>query len=113
MLNCFHGSDNWALIWKSGGLANSHNQRKWVEKENQEFKKRGGKPRFWSTKYAANADYLIFWAQAQGFRPYVYYVPRTEKEEGRVSGNYSSYGSQGYNWGTFNGRVTVERVQRG
>jgi hypothetical protein len=62
------------------------------------------------TKYRENADYIVFWASAQGFRPYVIYVPHTETSTANIYGNYSTYGTNGSNFGNFNGIVTVNRT---
>jgi hypothetical protein len=77
-------------------------QREWISKyKNKGWKGKGkgkgkGKPRFWFTRHKANADYIFIWTQAEGSKPYIYYVPRTETETLRTTG-------------TFQGTVQVEK----
>jgi hypothetical protein len=88
----------------------TNDQREWLQKQREEAQKKGKKNRFLFTNYEANADYLIFWTQAEGSRPYVYYVPRTVTENAQVSGSYNTYGTGGSTWGTYNGTVRVQRT---
>ena len=64
-------------------------QRKWIRKYKEKGWKGKGKPRFWFTNHKANADFLFIWTQAEGSKPYIYYVPRTETETQRTTGTYS------------------------
>ncbi|HKV92352.1 MAG TPA: hypothetical protein VJW20_07370 [Candidatus Angelobacter sp.] len=86
------------------------NQRDYMIRRHEEVKN-GKLPRqFWYTKHRENADYIFFWTAAQGFRPYVVYVPHTETSTANISGTSNSYGSNGYQSGSFNGTVQVNRT---
>ncbi len=90
----------------------------WVSKNQQDLlkhrreqTKEGKLPlRFFLTKHRENADYILFWTAAQGFRPYVTYVPHTETSDANVSGTYNTYGTSGSDYGNFNGNVQVTRT---
>lgn len=88
----------------------TNNQEKWLQDEHKRGIKEKIKPGFWFTMYEANADYIIFWSQAQGYRPYTYVVPHTQTETAQVSGSYNSYGSRGSDWGTYSGTVRVNKT---
>jgi hypothetical protein len=96
-------TENWA----------SKNQINWVKSKEEEVVKGKAPAKFRFTRFRENADYLVFWTTAEGFRPYVTYVPHTVTETANVSGNYqnsgnfSTYGSSGYNFGTYNGSGSV------
>jgi hypothetical protein len=63
------------------------NQRNWMERRAKDMVN-GKKPpvKLLPTAHRENADYVMFWTSAQGFRPYVVYVPQTEVSTGNVSG---------------------------
>jgi hypothetical protein len=90
----------------------------WLSKNQSEYMKHrredvlsGKLPKlFWLTKHRENADYILFWTAAQGFRPYVTYVPHTETSTANVSGTTNSYGAYGSQSGNFNGTVQVNRT---
>ena len=88
----------------------SKNQLDLVKHHIEEVKTGKRVAKFVFTKHRENADYILFWTVAQGFRPYVTYVPHTETSTANVSGNYNSYGASGADYGNFNGTVTVNRT---
>jgi len=88
----------------------SKHQIEFMKHKSEEVKQGKHSPTFLYTKHRENADYILFWTAAQGFRPYVTYVPHTVTETGNVSGNYNNYGAYGSNFGSFDGTVTVNRT---
>ena len=92
-------TDNWV----------SENQRKYLEERRKKISQNKAKRKLFGVQNRASADYIILWTAAQGFRPYMYYVPRTETETHTVTGGYSTYGSAGQSQGTFSGTVNVEK----
>jgi len=89
----------------------SKNQLKWVEDRSKETSE-GKRPlRFLFTKYRENADYILLWTTAIGFRPYIYTVPHTETQTASISGNANtSYSNGASSFATFNGTVNVQRT---
>jgi hypothetical protein len=86
------------------------NQHDWLKDHYQDVAKGKTPRRFLLTTHRENADYVLVWTQAQGFRPYVTYVPRTETLTARNSGTISTFGESGSNFGMFNGTVQVNRT---
>jgi hypothetical protein len=65
---------------------------------------------FWFIKQKENADFVVFWTRAVGFRPYVYYMPHAETETGRTSGSINGMVGSDYTWGNYSGTVQVTRT---
>jgi hypothetical protein len=66
--------------------------------------------RYWIVKQKENADFIVFWTRAVGFRPYVYYMPHTETETGRVAGSMHGMVGSDYTWGNYSGTVQVTKT---
>lgn len=88
----------------------SKNQTDFIKRRKEQVKEGKLPSRFFLTRYRENADYVLFWTAAQGFRPYVTYVPHTETSNANVSGTYNTYGTNGSDYGNFNGNVQVTRT---
>jgi hypothetical protein len=88
----------------------SKNQREYMMHRYEEVKSGKAPMKFLYTKHRENADYVLFWTSAQGFRPYVIYVPQTETSTANISGTTNSYGTYGSQYGNFNGTVQVNRT---
>jgi hypothetical protein len=65
---------------------------------------------FWFVSDNKDADFVVFWTRAVGFRPYVYYMPHTETETGSVSGSMNGMVGSSYTWGNYSGTVQVSRT---
>jgi hypothetical protein len=88
----------------------SKDQLNWLKTVSKEIEKGKRQTKFLITKQRENADYILFWTQAQGFIPYVTYVPRTETTTSKVSGTYSTIETSGYGFGTITGNIVVTRT---
>jgi hypothetical protein len=88
----------------------SKNQLEFLKHRKEQVKDGKVPMRFFLTKHRENADYILFWTAAQGFRPYVTYVPHTETSNANVSGTYNTSGTNGTDYGNFNGTVQVTRT---
>jgi hypothetical protein len=83
-------TDNWL----------SKNQLNWLKDGMDKVAKGQNRPSLFFVRFRGNADYIVLWTAARGFRPYVTYVPRTTTDRGNLSGTYTSYNTQtGYGWG--------------
>lgn len=89
----------------------TESQDKWLKQDRKNGQKKRLKPRFWFTRYEANADYFVFWSQAEGYQPYIYRVPRTQTDKAQFSGTYNTRGSSGYSErGSFSGDIQIRRT---
>jgi hypothetical protein len=94
-------------------------QIEWTHKQADEVKEGKIAAKFLFVKNRQNAQYVIYWTSAVGYRPYVMYIPHTTTDTGTFNGsynsNYSSYSSNGTStygngYGNFNGTVSVTRT---
>ena len=90
----------------------------WVTKNQLKLLKEGNtavasgkrEQRFWFVRDKHNADFIVFWTRAVGFRPYVYYMPHAETETGSVSGSVNGMVGSDYTWGSYSGTVQVTKT---
>jgi hypothetical protein len=102
-------TDNWYAEQQSKWLKSAYSEKN-LEKIKEDIDKGSKKRILLPTQYREVADYIAFWSSAQGFRPYVSYVPHTEVSTANVSGIYSTYGTDGSTFGNMNGIISVRRT---
>ena len=73
-------TDNWM----------SKNQLAYLKERLEKARKDTAPHRYWFTRYRENADFVIVWSSAVGYRPVTTYVPQTTTSTTQVSGDVNA-----------------------
>jgi len=98
---------------QTGGVTEdwlTKNQLKFLKEDHAAVASGKKEQHFWFVRDKRDADFIVFWTRAVGFRPYVYYMPHSETETGTVSGSMNGMVGSDYAWGNYSGSVQVTRT---
>lgn len=98
---------------QTGGVTENwltKNQLKFLKEDHAAVASGKKEQHFWFVSNKRDADSIVFWTRAVGFRPYVYYVPHSETGTGTVSGSMNGMVGSDYTWGSYSGSVQVTRT---
>jgi hypothetical protein len=98
---------------RTGGITENwvtRNQSNMLQEKREALASGKAERHFWFVRQKENADFIVFWTRAIGFRPHVYYLPQRETEmDPELESRRGVVGSD-YTWGSSSGTVEVTRT---